>query len=206
MINGGSDFLSPSKLLRKLHVLTEISNHPDISQHQLANRVGLSSSQINNYVQELRARELIKTKGNTNRTIRYLLTPEGEREKASLLIAYSVDVIQVYSRVKQEFSMKLQRICQEGIRKTVLFGAAETGELALTASKETDLSVVGVSDNDPKKHWKRFGDFTIIPASEIETVKPDGIVITSFGKIREICKSLRFLEERGIVVRSLTDV
>jgi len=205
MINGESRFFVPSKLLRTLHVLTEVGRQPDISQHQLALRARLSSSQINNYVKELKAKGLVNTKGNTNRTMRYLLTPEGHRTRSSLLVAYSVDVIQLYSRVKREFAAKLQQIFDEGLARVILFGAAETGELALTASRETDLDVIGISDNDPLKHGKPFGDLRIIPPSEIEGLNPDGIVITSFGRLGEILESLRFLEKKGIAMRSLTD-
>lgn len=204
MINGGSDFLLPNKLLRILSVLVEISNSPNISQHQLARKVKLSSSQVNNYVKELRAKGMVDVKGNTNRTIRYFLTRKGQREKALLLISYSTDVIQLYARVKREFKRRLQEISCNGFRRAVLFGAAETGEVVLAAIKETALRVVGISDNDPAKHGKRFGDFTIIPPSQIESLKPDGIIITSFGKIDEIKESLEFLRKKGILIRSLT--
>ncbi len=204
MINGGSKFLQPSKDLRILHVLLEIANQPDLSQHQLARKVKLSSSQVNNYVKELKDRGLVDIKGNTNRTYRYFLTPEGERDKDTALIAYSVDVIQLYGRVKREFAKKIQQVVKEGIRTAVLFGAAETGEVVLVASKETGLKVLGVSDNDPQKHGKRFGDFTVISPLEVERLDPDGVLITSFGRMSEIFESLKFLEKKGITVRGLT--
>lgn len=204
MINGGSRFLLPSKDLRVLHLLLEIASHPDLSQHQLARRVSLSSSQVNNYVKELKAMGLVDIKGNTNRTYRYFLTQDGEREKQSSLVAYSVDVIQLYGRVKREFVKVIQRIVQDGIRTAVLFGAAETGEVVLAASKGTDLKVLGVSDNDPRKHGKRFGDFIVLAPSQIEDLHPDGVLITSFGRMNEIFETLRFLEKKGIMVRGLT--
>jgi len=206
MINGGSKFLLPSKDLRTLHVLIEIANQPDLSQHQLARRVKLSSSQVNNYVKELKAKGLVDIRGNTNRTYRYFLTPEGEREKETALIAYSVDVIQLYGRVKRELAKKIQQVVNEGIKTAVLFGAAETGEVVLAASKETELKVLGISDNDPQKHGKRFGDFTVISPLEIERLHPDGVLVTSFGKMDEIFESLKFLEEKGIASRGLASV
>ena len=206
MINGGSEFLQPSKDLRILHVLLEIANQPDLSQHELARRVRLSSSQVNNYVKELKDRGLVDIKGNTNRTFRYFLTQEGEREKETALIAYSVDVMQLYGRVKRELAKKIQHVVREGMKTAVLFGAAETGEVVLVASKETGLKVLGVSDNDPQKHGKRFGDFTIISPLEVERLRPDGVLITSFGRMNEIFESLKFLEQKGIMVRGLASV
>jgi DNA-binding MarR family transcriptional regulator len=205
MINGDSDFLKPGKLLKILHALIEIGNQPDLSQHELARRISLSSSQVNNYIKELETSGMIDMEGTTNRTIRYLLTPRGEREKASMLIDYSVDVIQLYSRVKMEFRKKLQKMSQTGFTRAVLFGAAETGEVVLAASKDTALRIVGVSDNDPRKHGTRFGDFTVIPPSQIETLGPDGIIITSFAQMNQIRDSLGFLEEKGIRVQSLAE-
>jgi len=147
MMNDKLKFFKSSPLLKRLLILTAIEENPHISQNNLAEEVGLTSSMVNNYIRELSKKGMISIKGKTNRTMSYNLTPKGLKEKMSLLIAYTIETTELYQDAKQEFAGKLQEVYDEGIHNVVLFGAGETAEILYNASKSLDhLDLLSVSN------------------------------------------------------------
>ena len=159
---------------------------------------------VNNYIRELSKKELIKIKGNTNRTMNYNLTPKGFEEKMSLLVAYSLETTGLYQDAKQEFAQRLQNIYEEGIHNAVLFGAGETAEILYNASKYLDLEIIGIVDNDPDKQGTLFGNLIIQTPEFIERINPDGVIIASVGRQDEIYKQIHSLTTKGIAIRTIS--
>jgi len=196
-------FFKSSPLLKRLLILTAIEENPHISQNNLAEEVGLTSSMVNNYIRELSKKGMISIKGKTNRTMSYNLTPKGLKEKMSLLIAYTIETTELYQDAKQEFAQKLQEVYDEGIHNVVLFGAGETAEILYNASKSLDLEIIGIVDNDPEKQGKLFGNLVVQPPGFIERIKPDGVIIASIGRQDEIYEQISSLTVKGISVRKI---
>ena len=196
-------FFKSSPLLKRLLILTAIEENPHISQNNLAEKVGLTSSMVNNYIRELSKKGMISIKGKTNRTMSYNLTPKGLKEKMSLLIAYTIETTELYQDAKQEFAGKLQEVYDEGIHNVVLFGAGETAEILYNASKSLDLEIIGIVDNDPEKQGKLFGNLVVQPPGFIERIKPDGVIITSIGRQDEIYEQISSLPAKGISIRTI---
>ncbi|MFH1672152.1 MAG: winged helix-turn-helix transcriptional regulator, partial [Pseudomonadota bacterium] len=78
-------FLEATKLLKIFNLLQILSKKPATSQHQLAKKIGVSSSMVNNYIKELYRKGLLVVKGDTNRNMRYELTPLGCERRDRLL-------------------------------------------------------------------------------------------------------------------------
>jgi predicted transcriptional regulator len=203
MNNNGLKFFKHSPLFKRLLILAAIEKDPHISQNNLAQEVGLTSSMINNYIRELSKEELISIQGKTNRTMSYNLTPRGTKGKMSLLIAYTVETTALYLDAKQEFARKLQEVYDEGIHNAVLFGAGETAEILYNASKSLDLEIIGIVDNDPEKQGKLFGNLIIQTPEFIERINPDGVIIASIGRQDEIYEQIRSLTAKGISIRTI---
>lgn len=197
-------FFKSSPLLKRLLILTAIEENPHISQNNLAEEVGLTSSMVNNYIRELSKKGMISIKGKTNRTMSYNLTPKGLKEKMSLLIAYTIETTELYQDAKQEFAGKLQEVYDEGIHNVVLFGAGETAEILYNASKSLDLEIIGIVDNDPEKQGKLFGNLVVQPPGFIERIKPDGVIIASIGRQDEIYEQISPLTVKGISIRTIS--
>jgi DNA-binding MarR family transcriptional regulator len=204
MNNNGIKFFKHSPLLKRLLILAAIEKNPHISQNNLANEVGLTSSMVNNYIRKLSKKELIRIKGNTNRTMNYNLTPKGFEEKMSLLVAYSLETTGLYQDAKQEFAQRLQEIYEEGVHNAVLFGAGETAEILYNASKSKDLEIIGIVDNDPDKQGKLFGNLIIQPPEFIERINPDGVIIASLGRQDEIHAQINSLSDKGIAIKTIS--
>ncbi|MBW1853897.1 MAG: winged helix-turn-helix transcriptional regulator [Deltaproteobacteria bacterium] len=204
MKNNGLKFFKHSPLFKRLLILSAVAKNSHISQNNLANEVGLTSSMVNNYIRELSKKELIRIKGNTNRTMNYNLTPKGFEEKMSLLVAYSLETTGLYQDAKQEFAQRLQEIYEEGVHNAVLFGAGETAEILYNASKSLDLEIIGIVDNDPDKQGKLFGNLIIQPPEFIERISPDVVIIASVGRQDEIYEQITPLTAKGILIRTIS--
>ena len=201
-----SDYLNPTKRSRRLSVMMSIRNEPSASQHKIAKCANLSSSMVNNYIKHLKEEGYITVAGKTNRTQSYHLTVHGKNELRESLLAYSSEIVQLYSAVKCEIAEIMHGIYQEGIRTLVLFGVAETAEVVFAAIKDRPLVVIGVVDSDPTKQGKLFNGLIVQEPGKLEEINPDAVVITSFGKQDEIYECIRELVGNKIKIKKLTEV
>ncbi|MFH1673096.1 MAG: hypothetical protein ABIF87_06695, partial [Pseudomonadota bacterium] len=165
--------------------------------------IGVSSSMVNNYIKELYRKGLLVVKGDTNRNMRYELTPLGCERRDRLLVEYSIEIIQRYGTAKMAFVGKLMKFYSDGIERIVFFGAAETCEVVFTAIKKTPMRVVGIVDNDVKKHGINFFDFIITSPEILNHIDFDGIIITTFANQDAIYNQIKYLKKRGIVIKRL---
>ena len=196
-------FYRPTPARRELLALWSLAETKQISQHELGRQIGVSSAMAHNYVQALVDHGYVMTRGETNRTMRYLVTATGRTRLATLMRAYASEIARMYSMAKTEVEKRLQQLWQEGIQAVVVFGAAETGELIYSAVKATPMRIVGWVDNDVAKHRQRFGDLIVCPPDTIESCRPDAVLIASSGKTEDIHRQLRHLSKKGIAVVTL---
>lgn len=201
-----SKFLSPTKLFRRLSVMLAINDTPQKSQHAIGRQTHLSSSMVNNYIKVFKREGLLEVLGNTNRTRSYHLTEQGGKLLRNSLLSYSAEIVQMYAAVKRELANILVGFYKEGIRTVVLFGAAETAEVVHAALKDTDLVMIGVVDSDGTKHGKPFNGLIIQPPEKLTKIKPDAVVITSFGRQEEIFNSVRNIVGDRIKIKRLSDI
>jgi len=99
-----SKFLTPSKELRRLSILSAICNDSKISQHKIGAATNLSSSMVNNYIKEFLANELITVSGKTNRSQQYFLTDKGREELKAFLDSYSAEINGIYENAQESIN------------------------------------------------------------------------------------------------------
>jgi predicted transcriptional regulator len=203
MITVPLTFLRPTKTMRELFLLLSVQESRHLSQHQLARRIGVSSAMANNYMTDLTSRGLVTASGRTNRSMKYEVTAQGRDRLTFLMSGYSKEIARMYSIAKQETEKRLVQLYAQGLKRVVLFGAAETGELVYSAAKATPMKIVGLVDNDVTKHRKLFGEIPVSPPDTIESFQPDGVLIASSGNAEEILKQLHPLSQKGVPVVTL---
>ncbi|MCP3952431.1 MAG: winged helix-turn-helix transcriptional regulator [Desulfobacterales bacterium] len=201
-----SDYLVPAKNHRYLSVLMAINTEPNSSQHRIGRDTGLSSSMVNNYIRSFREEGLITINGATNRSRSYHLTEIGRQVLTHSVLEYSAEIVRLYGAVKREIATILNGFYQEGIRTVVLFGVAETAEVVFAAMKETSLVTIGVVDSDGRKQGQTFNGLTIQVPEKVNEIKPDAIVITSFGRQEEIHAYVRELVRGRLQIKRLSDI
>ena len=184
-------------------MLVLIKDHPWMSQHALAKKMGITGAMVNSYMKDLTQKKMVKVEGETNRQKQYFLTPKGNRRRRILLNEYITGVSDLYSTCKKEFEQRLRALYQKGFRRVVFFGAAETCEIAYQAAQHTGLEIVGIVDNDAGKQGKKLGEIEVRLPECIEDLRPDAVVITALGHPDEIYRQLVPLKEKGIEIRKL---
>jgi predicted transcriptional regulator len=193
-------FLRPSRELREFYILRAIENNPNASQRTIARAALVSSTMVNNYLGEMVSHDWVDIIGDTNRSYEYRITDTGRQRKSELLFQISKEVVQMFGLMKLDFTARLKTVSEQGIRRVVLFGASETGELAYAASREAGLDVVAIVDNDAAKHGRIIGRHPVEAPAVIEERRPDAVLIASHGHADEIYEQIKHLTERGIRV------
>ncbi len=205
MINPfNSKYLSPTKQFRQLSLLLAIHESPESSQHHIGKTTMLSASMVNNYMKFFSYKGLIDIYGENHRNRSYHLTESGQKQLRDSLLSYSAEIVQLYSAVKREISRILDGLFEEGIRTIVLFGAAETAEIVYASIRETQLVVIGVVDNDHKKHGILFNGLIVQHPDQLKIIHPDAVIITSFAQQEEIGKSIRQFAGKSVKIKKLS--
>jgi len=196
-------FFRPTSSLRELTIFFEISRNADITQKELAQKASIVPAMANRYIKHFLKSRYVKTDGSTNRDMRYYLTRKGHSRMMRLMQKYCNETISLYIKAKNEIKNRLRKVLDEGYREIVLYGAAETGEIALTAGDELGFDILAIVDSNPRKHGKPLGRKKVRPPAAIRKLKPDAVVISSFGQQKQIYDQIKDLESQGIAVRKL---
>jgi len=196
-------FLQPTAIYRELILLDEIGRNPKITQSLLAEKAGIVPAMVNNYIKNFVKDGLVILNGNKTRNIMYVLTPQGERKKFNLLLSYVKETVSLYKNAKEGLKSRLYELKAEGIRRIILYGAADTAELTFSAAEEVGLEILGIVDSDIKKHGREFLGKKVARPAVIKEIIPDAVVISSFGYQNQIYEEIKTLEQNGIKVRKL---
>ncbi|NIM71377.1 MAG: MarR family EPS-associated transcriptional regulator [Xanthomonadales bacterium] len=95
-----------------LKVLRHIEENPEITQRELAEKLGVSLGKVNYCLKALIGRGLVKARNFRNsdnkRAYLYLLTPKGMERKASITVTFLQRKMREYENLRQEIE-ELQR-------------------------------------------------------------------------------------------------
>ena len=95
-----------------LNILRKISKDPNVSQRELAKRIGLSLGKVNYCLNSLKYKGLVKIrnfKKSENKTkYLYVLTPKGIAEKTKLTLKFMKRKMEEYDELKEEIK-KLEK-------------------------------------------------------------------------------------------------
>ncbi|WP_078717157.1 winged helix-turn-helix transcriptional regulator [Paucidesulfovibrio gracilis] len=194
-------YLKPSKQARVLAILDALNDDSGLSQYELGCRLHLSSAMVNQYLRSMQQEDLVRFKPRDGKSYHYELTAEGQACRESMFAEYSSETVQLYSRIKRYVKSRVLGLERSGRTRVVLFGAAETCEVVLSALMDGGLTVLALLDNDEEKHGRVFHGHVIGHPALLEQIDCDAVVITSFGKQQEIFEQLSsFSERKGIPI------
>src|SRR3989304_148104 len=125
--------------VRELEILEKIENNGHLTQRELSKEVGIALGLINHLLKKMVKKGWVKIKNVGARRIKYLITPEGAREKSSLL----------YKRVESTIHLK-----NEGVESVSIYGINHISEVLFIVLKELGLELTYVvADNKEGKVW-----------------------------------------------------
>lgn len=193
-------FFSPTRRWKEFWLLTLIADNAALSQHRIARTIGISSAMTNTYIKDFIARGYLGTSGATNRSMRYGLTAAGRKAKRQLLHLYGREVARLHNAAREEYRKRLAELVARGLTRVVIFGAATTGELVYQAALQTAIEVLAVVDNDRSKQGQLFGPLVVQPASLLDQLSPDAVIIAAFGRPDEIYDQIKHVKQRRIAI------
>ena len=134
----------------EMRVLTEIERAPDISQRNLAQRVGVSLTLTNHLLHHLAQKGYVRISRASWRGWLYTLTPAGFSRKVQLTLSYINRFVDHYQRIRQTIREELDPLGLNSESRLAIYapvleaGGRELAELVYQGLKELGIEEVDV--------------------------------------------------------------
>ena len=125
-----------------LRILEHIEQDPDITQADLAARLGVAVGSVNWYLKRLINKGHIKVRQMKRRRLRYLITPQGVSEKARLTASFMQVSMRLYRQTREVAKRHLVEIRQAGYGEVRIEGDNDLAEVCYLTCLEQDVQVV----------------------------------------------------------------
>ena len=150
---------------RELRLLEEVDSTSDLSQRQLARRLGIALGVANLLVRRLATKGYIKVTHLSWKRWVYVVTPRGMARKVQLTLGYIDRFMHHYRRVRQILRHDVSNLPLNAESRVAIVGTTELSELAFLALREIgvdDIDVFGTNSQGP--------NFLGIPVQEMGSI------------------------------------
>ena len=188
-----NQFFKPTPLYKEFMILDIIEKDSKITQRVMSDRLNVSVSMINSYLDLYEESGYIKRKYITTKTVHYHITKKGTERKKVLNIGYLQASQLINSSAKENIILFLNQIILKGFKNIILYGAGEVAEIMLqviNTDKSIPLNAIAIIDDNPDKLNQYISGTLIIPLEKIDSLKHDGILISSYTNKELIYKNL----------------
>ena len=134
--------------LRDLGLLEEIERDPDITQANMATRLGVAVGTVNWHLKRLIAKGYVKVKRAERKKLRYIITPEGLALRARLTIAYIENSMQLYRRAREQARKALAAARKQGYGRVAVAGDGDIADVCRLTCMEQGFTVVDHQGED----------------------------------------------------------
>ena len=166
--------------IRELEILERLEGNGHLTQRDLSKEVGIALGLVNHLLKKMVKKGWIKIKNIDSKKIRYLITPEGAREKSSLLYKRVESTIHFYLEAKRVIKDKVIHLKKEGIEDVSIYGINHISEVLFIVLKELGLELVCVvDDNKEGEEW--FG-YDVIGMDQFVKSNTTALILASFDK------------------------
>lgn len=107
---------------RELQLLSKISNNEHVTQRQLAKELGLSLGLINGIIQDMINKGYINVQQINSRSLKYIITPLGEKEKDLKTYDEVVVSYKMINRVRYRAKKIIEEQVEKGYFDFYLYG------------------------------------------------------------------------------------
>ena len=199
------DLFRPPQEMRELNLLQELEKNPIISQRELSNKFGIALGVTNACLRRMVRRGWIRITGFNHHKIGYYLTPKGLAEKTKLTFHLISWTVQHYSALKEIIGKKFLEMQNSGIERIVFYGVSDEMEVAYVTLQGVNLKLVGIVEDEDKIVPKEAFGFELKDVSQIETMNPDAVLITSLVGQEERAERLKkFIDIRRVQIHNIS--
>ena len=184
---------------RELEILERLENNEHLTQRDLSKDVGIALGLVNHLLKKMVKKGWIKIKNIDAKKIRYLITPEGAREKSSLLYRRVEGTIHFYLEAKRVIKDKIIHLKNEGIEDVSIYGINHISEVLFIVLKELGLELDSVVEGERVgEEW--FG-YSIIGMEEFTENKDRVLIFASFDQSEIDCFCKEYEDVKVVSLR-----
>jgi DNA-binding MarR family transcriptional regulator len=165
---------------RSFLLLSEISGDQQLSQRELANRLGIALGLVNSYLKNLVAKGFVRVANFPKNRYAYLLTPKGFAEKSRLAYQHLSYFSGLYTVARQDYLKLFRALAAEGVKGVAFCGIDEVAEIAYLSLKEVGLELELVMDLETAP--QTFFDKQVVTPADGLAACTHCIVITSLKR------------------------
>jgi DNA-binding MarR family transcriptional regulator len=166
---------------RSFLLLSEISSDEQLSQRELAKRLGIALGLVNSYLKNLVAKGFVRVNNFPKNRYAYLLTPTGFAEKSRLAYQHLSYFSGLYTVARQDYLRLFRSLAAEGVKSVSFCGIDEVAEIAYLSLKEIGLELDLAMD--PEAVGRKFFDKDVVsPAAALASGVERTIIITSMKR------------------------
>jgi DNA-binding MarR family transcriptional regulator len=126
---------------RSFLLLSEISGAEQLSQRELAKRLGIALGLVNSYLKNLVAKGFVRVSNFPKNRYAYLLTPMGFAEKSRLAYQHLSYFSGLYTVARQDYLKLFRKLSAEGVKGVAFCGIDEVAEIAYLSLKEVGMEL-----------------------------------------------------------------
>ena len=127
---------------RELALLEHIETDPDITQANLADKLGIAVGTVNWHLKRLIAKGYVKAQRAQRKKLLYIITPEGLSLRAKLTVNYVENQMRLYRQTRQKVKELLEKVKEAGYSKVIIAGEGEIAEVCQLTCLELGITVV----------------------------------------------------------------
>lgn len=184
-------------------ILQAIASGRPITQRSLSSDLGTALGLTNLLMRRLVGKGYVKMAGMGTRHIRYLITPAGWEALVRATRVSLENTIHLYTQTREQIRSSLVdlsghcAVLPSGEKRVVFYGAGDVAEITYVSLQRTDLTLVGVVDD------QRRGKFFDVTICGPDGLSPAGLNGAEYSHV--IVASIRHSEtiqarisERGV--------
>ena len=173
---------------RELAILEKLENNGHLTQRDLSKEVGIALGLVNHLLKKMVKKGWIKIKNIDAKKIKYLITPEGAREKSGLLYERVESTIHFYLEAKRVIKEKVEYLKGDGVKSVSIYGINHISEVLFIVLKELGLELTYVVEEE--KEGEEWFGYNVIGMEEFVENKDSVLIFASFDKneIDRFCK------------------
>ena len=127
---------------RELALLEHIECDPEITQANLADKLGIAVGTVNWHLKRLIAKGYVKAKRAQRKKLLYIITPEGLALRAKLTVNYVENQMKLYRQTRQKVKELLNQVIKAGYSIVMIEGEGEIAEVCQLTCLELGITVV----------------------------------------------------------------
>ena len=187
--------------LTSYHILTSLLRDKSLSQRTLSSHMGVNVASVNFALKRLITKGFVKMIGVNPRRIKYIVTPNGLKEKSELAYKFFDRNFHFYKDVRNDIEERIQEVSNGKSTKVAICGINKLSEITVLAIQNMELKLVGVFNGKDSKRGAKFLGHEVYELKNMKNRQPHIVLLTDDENIE---MSINIAKEIGCTTIDLT--